>query len=104
MRKAYLISTELLQQIQMHLEENLPEEACGLLGGNNHTFRTWQPIENILHSPTRYRMNAEQQLKAFLHFEENQLDLLGIVHSHPNGPPLPSQTDLEEAYYPEAIY
>lgn len=100
----YFIPQVLIEQIVAHLREQLPQEACGVLGGKGHTFQSWIPIPNILRSPTRYRMDPELQLKAFLYFEENQQDLLGIVHSHPTGPDIPSQTDLKEAYYPEAIY
>ena len=32
--------------------------------------------------------------------EINQV-LLGIYHSHPNGPAIPSETDIAQAYYPE---
>ncbi|MFN3310002.1 MAG: M67 family metallopeptidase [Anaerolineales bacterium] len=104
MDEIYLIPQDLIHQIITHLQANLPEEACGLLAGKDHTFQTWIPINNILRSPTRYRMDAEQQLKAFLEFEQNQQDLMGIVHSHPSGPQVPSETDIREAFYPEAIY
>lgn len=104
MGEVYFIPQELIEQILAHLQENLPQEACGLLGGKDHTFESWIPIPNVLKSPTRYRMEPDSQLKAFLYFEENQKDLLGIVHSHPTGSDKPSQTDLKEAYYPEAIY
>ncbi|RCK76295.1 MAG: Mov34/MPN/PAD-1 family protein [Anaerolineae bacterium] len=104
MDEVYFIPQELLQKIESYLQENLPEEGCGLLGGQDHTFQSWIPVPNVLRSPTRYRMEPEAQLKAFLYFEENQQDLLGIVHSHPTGPDKPSQTDLKEAYYPEAVY
>jgi proteasome lid subunit RPN8/RPN11 len=29
---------------------------------------------------------------------------LGIFHSHPAGPPVPSPTDIAEAAYPDSIY
>jgi len=29
---------------------------------------------------------------------------VAIYHSHPTSPPYPSQTDLELAFYPEALY
>jgi proteasome lid subunit RPN8/RPN11 len=29
--------------------------------------------------------------------------LAAIYHSHPNGPPVPSGTDIIEAFYPEAV-
>lgn len=104
MSEIYSIPQDLIQQIISHLQEYLPEEACGLLAGKDHTFQSWIPITNILRSPARYRMDAEQQLNAFLQFEQNQLDLMGIVHSHPTGVDTPSQTDIQEAFYPEAIY
>jgi proteasome lid subunit RPN8/RPN11 len=60
-------------------------------------------IENELHSPVRYRMRAEGQLRGFRLLEEQGLDLLAIFHSHPAGPPVPSARDIAEAYYPEAL-
>jgi proteasome lid subunit RPN8/RPN11 len=32
------------------------------------------------------------------------MELIGIYHSHPHGPDEPSPTDVNEAYYPEAIH
>jgi proteasome lid subunit RPN8/RPN11 len=50
----------------------------------------------------KYRMRAEDQLRAFMAVEEAGLDLIAIWHSHPRGPAHLSPTDLAEAYYPEA--
>jgi proteasome lid subunit RPN8/RPN11 len=36
--------------------------------------------------------------------EARELDLVGIYHSHPHGPDTPSDTDMHEAYYPDAFY
>ena len=82
----------------------LPEEACGLLIGSDNLVSTAIPVTNMLHSPTRYRMEPGEQLKAFLIIDEFMLDLLGIYHSHPNGPSTPSETDIAEATYPDAVY
>ncbi len=104
MQEIYHLPKELIEQIANHLDKHFPQEACGLLAGRDHLFQVWVPIHNSLESPYRYRMDPEQQLRAFLEFEKNQLELLGIVHSHPSGGDSPSQTDLKEAYYPEAVY
>jgi proteasome lid subunit RPN8/RPN11 len=80
----------------------LPEEACGILGGCGEEVRLAIPVENELHSPNQFRMQPEAQLKAFLHLEEQGLDLLAIWHSHPSGPSGLSPSDLVQAYYPEA--
>ncbi|MCS6908887.1 MAG: M67 family metallopeptidase [Anaerolineales bacterium] len=104
MIETYFVPEKLIAQIVEHLQACHPEEACGLLAGKDQTFQVWIPIANVLRSTTRYRMDPEQQLQALLLFEQNGQDLLGIVHSHPNGLDSPSQTDLREAYYPEAVY
>ena len=82
----------------------LPEEGCGLLAGVGEKIHEVLPIENKEHSPVRYRMDPQEQLNAFLYIEEKGWELLGIYHSHPKGPETLSETDIAEAYYPDAIY
>jgi len=84
--------------------ENLaPQEACGLGAGRDGRLEVILPVTNELHSPTRYRMDAVEQLKAFQWIDENGLDLVAIYHSHPTGPGEPSEIDRSEAYYPQAV-
>lgn len=49
-------------------------------------------------------MNPKEQLKAMLWMENKQVPQMIIYHSHPQGPARLSETDLAEAYFPEAIY
>jgi proteasome lid subunit RPN8/RPN11 len=81
-----------------------PEEACGIIAGVKNRAVEFIPVTNELHSPTRFRMDAVEQLNALLRLEDTGLDLLAITHSHPSGPDHPSQTDLEEFTYPNTIY
>jgi proteasome lid subunit RPN8/RPN11 len=85
-----------------------PEEACGVLAGRQkgELYQTVYalPTTNLLHSPTRYRIDPVEQLAAFNQMDAQELVLVGIYHSHPNGPDGPSPTDIAEAYYPEAVY
>lgn len=83
---------------------NFPEEACGLVAGIRDEVSGIFPIENILHSPVQYKMNPNEQIRTMLQLEKMGSELLGIYHSHPTGPPLPSNTDILEASYPDAIY
>jgi [CysO sulfur-carrier protein]-S-L-cysteine hydrolase len=78
----------------------IPEEACGLVVGKDNQASAVLPITNELHSPVKFRMNPLEQLRAFQWIEDQQLDLLAIYHSHPNGPSYPSETDIAEYYYP----
>jgi [CysO sulfur-carrier protein]-S-L-cysteine hydrolase len=99
-----MLSLKQWRQMLQHINSRLPEEACGLIGGKEEQAILIIPIENEFHSPVRFRMKPEEQLNAFLTFEQNGLDLIGIYHSHPTGPEFPSETDRSEFAYPGTAY
>ena len=86
-----------------HVDAQVPFEACGLVAGQLGRSRAVFHIENVLHSPVRFRMEPAQQVQALIQIDENQWDLLAIYHSHPNGPAAPSVTDLNETTFPDTI-
>jgi proteasome lid subunit RPN8/RPN11 len=96
------------EKMRADVSQRSPEEACGMLGGRieGGAYETLLviPATNMLHSPARYRIDPQEQLAAFMTFEAQGLELVGIYHSHPQGPAYPSPTDIAEAYYPEVIY
>jgi proteasome lid subunit RPN8/RPN11 len=89
-------------QILTHLNRCLPEEACGLVGGIYEDVHTLYPVTNILHSPSRFKMDPQEQVNALFSIEEEGETLLAIYHSHPTGPQGMSSIDMEEHVYPEA--
>ncbi|WP_299027318.1 M67 family metallopeptidase [uncultured Thermanaerothrix sp.] len=91
------------KMILNHVIQHLPEEACGLLGGQGETVSVVIPVTNSLHSPVRFRMDPAELLKALEWLDTEDLDLVGIFHSHPRGPATPSETDLHEFAYPESL-
>ncbi|NPV85944.1 MAG: M67 family metallopeptidase [Anaerolineae bacterium] len=97
------LSASTLKEMKEHVIRSLPEEACGLLGGRGDVVETVLPVTNMLHSATRFEMEPAEQLKAFLYLEERQMDLVGIYHSHPKGPEVPSDTDIAHFYYPGVV-
>ena len=88
------------QQMIDHARACLPEEACGILGGKWDQVEVVIAITNELHLSGRFRMAPEEQVKAFCQLEEMGMDLIGLFHSHPNGPGEPSPLDLKEFAYP----
>jgi proteasome lid subunit RPN8/RPN11 len=86
--------------MRAHVAAQSPLEACGLLAGRTGTSAAVITVTNALGSPNRFRMDAEEQFRAFEQIEAAGQDLLAIFHSHPNGPPVPSLTDMAEAAYP----
>lgn len=99
MDKIFLPRT-VYQSVVNHVVKNLPEEACGLLAGNNNKVTIVIPISNQLHSRVKYFMEPVELLKGLEKIEAEQLDLLAIFHSHPEGPFRPSETDVKEFLYP----
>lgn len=77
-----------------------PEEACGIIAGQNRRAEQVYAITNALHSPTAFRMEAQEQIDAFLEIEKESKEILAIYHSHPTGPETPSETDIAEFAYP----
>ena len=84
-----------------------PQEACGILLGkirrDVYHSKSLIPTTNILRSQVRFQIDPEEQLAVFNRMSELGLDMVAIYHSHPYGPDTPSQTDIDEAYYPEAV-
>lgn len=99
-----LIRHHEMQIMSDHVRQLEREEVCGLLGGDGNIVELVIPVENILHSPTRFRMEPRAQLRAMQAIDDAGLSLIGIYHSHPHGPPGLSSQDLREAAYPEAAY
>jgi len=109
----FYVPEALWQQMLAHVLSCLPEEACGLVGSAQSASAgpapqgvaaaVILPIENELHSPVRFKMAPAEQIKAFYWFDEHQLELAAIFHSHPLGPDHPSPTDLAEFAYPGVL-
>jgi proteasome lid subunit RPN8/RPN11 len=88
------------EAMQRHVASQASLEACGLLAGRETQVEAVLPIANAAQSPLRYRMEPMEQIRAFEWIESHSLELLGIYHSHPNGPGDPSASDRREAAYP----
>ncbi|HSD84480.1 MAG TPA: M67 family metallopeptidase, partial [Anaerolineae bacterium] len=91
----------LYDRMLAHVLSNPTLEMCGLLAGRDGVVdRVW-PVPNALHSPVAYRMDGSEFSEAMIGCD---FEPLGIFHSHPAGPPVPSPTDIAEAAYPDSIY
>jgi [CysO sulfur-carrier protein]-S-L-cysteine hydrolase len=92
------------RKMELHIQACLPEEACGLAGGRGQRLEMILPVTNRLHSPVRFEMEPVEMLQAFERFEATGMELAAIFHSHPKGPPVPSETDLASFFYPGVAY
>ncbi len=94
------ISRALLTQIHAHLEAGYPNEACGVLLGKNGVVTEVVPAPNTRtdSARNRYLIDPLAYLKIERDADRRGLQVLGIYHSHPDVPAIPSQFDLEHAW------
>jgi proteasome lid subunit RPN8/RPN11 len=81
-----------------------PNEACGLLAGKEGRPVKFFAMSNQDASPASYRLDPREQLTVFDEIDDQGWDLLGIFHTHTHSEAYPSETDLRQAFYPEALY
>jgi proteasome lid subunit RPN8/RPN11 len=87
-----------------HAREEVPNECCGLIGGANGVTRTVYRAKNAEASPLRYNLDPQDQFRIMREMEEGGEELAAIYHSHTKSPAYPSQTDINLAAYPDALY
>ncbi len=98
------IAPEALDTIHRWVRDHYPEEACGFLIGteadDDRTVITAIPARNISEDDKKRRfvINPVEYLKAEKYADARGLLLLGVFHSHPDHPALPSKHDLAHAH------
>jgi len=83
-----------------------PRECCGFLLGQGRHVRHVAAMNNAARSRTRFRVRDRDHLalRRVLRAIDPTLEIVGVYHSHPQGPARPSPTDVAEAYYREWIH
>lgn len=96
------------EKILKHAESELPNEACGLIGGKiddgDKFIEKVYLLTNIDHSNEHFSLDPKEQLAAIKDMRANGLVPLGNWHSHPESPSRPSDEDKRLAYDSKASY
>ena len=87
-----------------HAHSDFPYEVCGLLAGVDGRLTRHYRIPNAARSMTFYNMEPRALLAAMNDIDDNGWDLVGIYHSHTHTEAYPSATDVELAFYADAVY
>ena len=99
------ITDAVRSEIEGHALQAQPSECCGLLSGENGLITDLHRLRNTSERPeTRYFASPEDLFTAMRRIREAGQKLLGVYHSHPRTPAYPSTSDVDMAFYPEAIY
>lgn len=96
------------EKILAHAESELPNEACGLIGGviegGDKLIKKVYLLTNTDHSNEHFSMDPKEQLAAIKDMRAEGLVPLGNWHSHPESPSRPSEEDKRLAYDSKASY
>lgn len=92
------LTGEQLRLLRNESRKTHPVEACGLLFGrliDGETVVTRVVImPNVLKSPVRFEADPQTVFNAFEQAERDELQFIGLFHSHP-APASPSAVDLK---------
>jgi proteasome lid subunit RPN8/RPN11 len=95
-----VVSNRLIEQINAHVEKAYPEEGAGFLVGDEGEVQEILPLSNAREDAARHNrflITPEDYLKAELKADSLGLSLIGVFHSHPDCPNVPSEYDREWA-------
>jgi [CysO sulfur-carrier protein]-S-L-cysteine hydrolase len=98
------IARSMLDQILAQARDEAPNECCGIVGTRDGRAVTVYPVRNAAASPLRYEIDPKDQLRVFEALDDAGLEIGAIYHSHTRSAPEPSQTDINLAFYPDAVY
>ena len=97
-------------ELLAHLLDGLPDEACGLIGGQPApdggvcAVDSYYPSVNVAASSRVYTIDPKTHLRADRDAEDRGAEIVGVVHSHTHTEPFPSPTDVAQAPDPSWHY
>jgi proteasome lid subunit RPN8/RPN11 len=96
-------------EIVRQAERGADDEICGVLAGEygdgESRVTDIYAAENVADEPRiRYAIDPEALLDLIDRIEARGMDVVGFYHSHPSGPPVPSETDTERATWTDYSY
>jgi len=98
------MARDLYDEIVAHARAEAPNECCGLIAARDGHAVAVHRTTNRAASPLRYEIDGAEQYRVQMQIEDAGLDLGAIYHSHTRSAPYPSQTDINLAFYPDALY
>ncbi|THF83874.1 Mov34/MPN/PAD-1 family protein [Cohnella fermenti] len=95
-----LLPSDLRDDLYRTCRKRLPYESCGAMIGSRSggavKVTGFLLVRNIAPDPrVSFRFDPDGWLAACARMQKNQRDIVGVWHSHPSGPALPSVRDAE---------
>ena len=103
-RESVLVTPAVLAAMVEHAVREAPRECCGLLVGGRFRIDESVPATNIATEPSRFLIDPAEHISLNRRLRRTGRDVVGVYHSHPSHPPVPSPRDVADAHYPEFLH
>ncbi len=98
------IARSMYDEMVAHAVADAPDECCGIVAAKaGRATRVYRAV-NTAHSPLKYVIDPKDLLRIYSAIDDDDCELGAIYHSHTRSAPYPSQTDINLATWPEALY
>ncbi len=101
---AMRIAPDLYAEMISHAREEAPNECCGMIATEDGRAVKLYRAVNAAASPLRYEVEPHDQYRIEMAIDDAGWELGAIYHSHTRSAPYPSQTDINLAFHPDAVY
>lgn len=98
MSEAVRLPAALAQAMRALADAARPAEACGLLVGERWRVVALAPSSNLAEAPDRFEIDTAMHLALQRRLRGSGRAVIGVWHSHPEGPAEPSVHDLAGAW------
>ncbi|HEY2318150.1 MAG TPA: M67 family metallopeptidase [Solirubrobacteraceae bacterium] len=98
------IPEAIFDEMVAHARADAPDECCGIIGTRDGEAVAIHRAENVHHSPLKYEIGSQELYRISMALDDEDLEVGIIYHSHTRSDPYPSQTDVNLAKYPDAMY
>jgi [CysO sulfur-carrier protein]-S-L-cysteine hydrolase len=98
------VPRSIVDELIEHARVDAPDECCGIVASQDGRAVKVFRATNAEASPVRYSIDPREQYDITMEIERNGWELGVIYHSHTRSPAYPSQTDVNLAFWPEALY
>jgi len=98
------ISQRIIEELNDHAKNGLPEEVCGYLAGTGREVTRQFRLTNIDHSNEHFSFDPAEQFNVMREARKAGLEILANYHSHPETPARPSKEDIRLAFDPDISY
>ncbi|MFS0553545.1 M67 family metallopeptidase [Brevibacillus sp. 179-C9.3 HS] len=97
------LTKKVAKRLLAEAQEAFPYEYSALLAGRGATITTCVPMP-VSSDKHVFAWDGTAFLQALQHIRKHKLQWLGVLHTHPHTPPIPSARDIAGWHYPMLSY